>query len=117
MQCQLLKRLVVLGEAWGCEHPHPQTSPVLASIYKKGDKEILNIYFYLYILRHLRVRVDFHIWMDAGAKSPHLPRFTDKQSWQGLQLGMFPPNRIPNGDLLTLIVAYWTMKTQTQEAT
>lgn len=39
-------------------------------IYKKKKGEILNIYFYLYIFRHLRVRVDFHRWMDTGAKSP-----------------------------------------------
>lgn len=35
--------------------------------------EILNIYFYLYIFRHLHVRVDFHRWMDTGAKSPPPP--------------------------------------------
>lgn len=46
---------------------------MLDSIYKKGDKEILNIYFYLYIFRHLRVRVDFHRGMDAGAKLPPSP--------------------------------------------
>lgn len=47
---------------------------------------------------------------------PHLPRFTDKQSWQGLRLGMLHPHRIPNGDLLTLIAAYQIMSTQQQKA-
>ena len=46
---------------------------------------------------------------------PNLPQLTDKQSWQGLQLGTLPPHRIPNGDLLTLIAAYRTMTTQIQE--
>jgi uncharacterized protein YPO0396 len=46
---------------------------------------------------------------------PHLPRFTDKQSWCGLALGISFPHNIPNGDLLTLIAACRTMTTQQQE--
>ncbi len=43
-------------------------------IYNKKKGEVLNIYFYLYIFRHLHVRVDFHRGMDTVAKSPPAPQ-------------------------------------------